>query len=123
VDAFRGYVWRVADNVALTFRRRLLARPTASLEDQPEEAPAAERAGSTDWIGEVEIKELLSGVWQELSASDRRLLRMMLSEHSIQEIADALAISYSAAAVRIWRLRSKLRKSLVFNGIDAAASA
>jgi RNA polymerase sigma factor (sigma-70 family) len=123
VDALRGYVWRVADNVALTYRRRLLAHPTVPLDDEREEVSAAEHPAGTDWISEVEIKELLNEIWQELSAADRRLLKMLLAGYSIKEVADAFAINYSAAAVRVWRLRAKLRKSLVFNGIDAAASA
>ena len=122
VDAFRGYTWRVADNVALTYRRRLLAHPTAPLDDEREEASAIEHASGTDWTGEVEIKELLNEVWQELSSADRRLLRLLLDGCSIREVAKALAFNYSAAAVRVWRLRAKLRKSLVFNGIDAASS-
>jgi RNA polymerase sigma-70 factor (ECF subfamily) len=123
VDAFRGYVWRVANNVALTYQRRILAHPTTQLDTEFEETSAAEDRVSMDWVGDVEVKELLSEVWPELSTNDRKLLRMLLAGHSIGEIGRAFGLAYGAAALRVWRLRVRLRKSHLFNGIEAATSA
>jgi RNA polymerase sigma factor (sigma-70 family) len=122
VDAFRGYVWRVGDNVALTYRRRIMAHPTTSLEHSRMDAPD-ELAIGDDPTGDIEMKEILNQVWQGLGAEERRLLRLLLAGHSIREVASALRISYTAAGVRVWRLRMKLRKLPVFSGIQAAADA
>jgi len=58
--------------------------------------------------------------WRGLSFADRRLLRMLVHGESIKEIAYQFGISYGAAAVRLMRLRGKLRNSLIMNGILAA---
>jgi RNA polymerase sigma factor (sigma-70 family) len=116
-DAFRGYVWRVSDNVARTYRRRLLSHPELPLSDERDEvADSIQSRGQQD----VELEELMDQSWQRLSHSDRRLLRMLIYGHSIKEIAKEIGVSYGAAAIRIMRLRGKLYNSLVLNGIMTA---
>jgi RNA polymerase sigma factor (sigma-70 family) len=115
-DAFRGYVWRVSDNVARTYRRRLLSHQELSRSDEWEEADSIQSRGQQD----VELEELMEQSWQRLNFSERRLLRLLIYGHSIKEIAKEVGVSYGAAAIRIMRLRGKLYNSLVLNGIMAA---
>lgn len=123
-DAFRGYVWRVSDNVARTYRRRLLLRPTTPLPAaEHEEAALADTITARRLHGDLELKQLLHQEWRELGGSDRRVLRLLVEGHSIGEIAAALGVSYGAAAVRLMRLRIRLRKSLVLKGIMVARPA
>lgn len=123
-DAFRGYVWRVSDNVARTYRRRLLARPTTPLPAaEHEDAAMADTITARRLHDDLEVKQLLHQEWRGLNASDRRALRLMVEGHSIGEIAVALGVSYGAAAIRLMRLRIRLRKSLVLKGIIAARTA
>lgn len=117
-DAFRGYLWRVSDNVARTYRRRIMARQVMLTK---EEALAANDA-SPDGPDDIELGQLLQDVWRGLSAPDRRLLRMLVEGYSIREIAHKLGVSYGAAAIRLMRLRNKLRKSFVFKGLLTARS-
>lgn len=116
-EAFRGYIWRVSDNVARTYRRRLLSRQELSVPGDPEEvADPIPPQGQQ----EVELQELMEESWQQLSLSERHLLSLLVAGHTIKDIAKKIDVSYGAAAIRVWRLRAKLHKSLVLNGILAA---
>jgi RNA polymerase sigma-70 factor (ECF subfamily) len=56
---------------------------------------------------------LLSRVWILLSDEEQELLQMRFSDDlSMPEIAQRLGVSYSAAAVRLFRLVRKLREEL-----------
>jgi len=50
-----------------------------------------------------------------LSDEEQRLLRELITNTSLNEIAEALGITYGAAAVRIHRLRGKLHSAI--NGL------
>ncbi len=117
-DAFRGYVWRISDNVARTYRRRLISRHELPLPGGEEQEVADSRQARGQQA--IELKELMQQAWRRLSFSDRRVLRMLVQGHSTKEIAREIGVSYGAAAIRLMRLRSKLRNSLVLNGILAA---
>ncbi|MCI0561273.1 MAG: sigma-70 family RNA polymerase sigma factor [Nitrososphaera sp.] len=51
----------------------------------------------------------------ELTEADRQLLAWLIEEWTIEEIAAALKISYSAAGVRLHRLKRRLRQK--FKGL------
>ncbi len=116
-DAFRGYLWRVSDNVARTYRRRIASRPTVPLTD---DAASQIYDASANLADEVQLGHLLNDVWSRLSDPERHVLRMLIEGQAIGEIAKKLGVSYGAAAIRIMRLRGKLRKSFVFKGMLAA---
>jgi len=120
-DAFRGYVWRVSDNVARTYRRRVLAHPTTTLTDGDQETLAdGETVAGQRVQEELELRQLLQHEWRQLGGVDRRALSLLVRGCSIGEIATALGVSYGATAIRLMRIRSRLRNSLTLKGILAA---
>lgn len=111
-DAFRRYVWRVADNVARTYARRILARHAAEI-PTPEAEIGARDVQRVDLVEEkLAAEELLRQVVGGIEPRDRELLRLVLAGHSLSEIAKATGVTYGSAAVRLHRLRQRLRKSL-----------
>jgi len=112
VDAFRRYVWRVADNVARTYVRRAISRRAAEFSASEAEADSMD----VQWFGHVEeelaAKNLLERVVADLAPGDRELLQLVLNGHNLPEIAKAIGLTYGNAAVRLHRLRQRLRKSL-----------
>jgi RNA polymerase sigma factor (sigma-70 family) len=120
-DAFRGYVWRVSDNVARTYRRRIMMHAPAGTGDEEQLAVEPGSAGEPDYVQTVELKQLLRKAWRDLNDSEKRLLRLQLDGSSVRETAEALGIAYGTAAVRLMRLRLKLRKSRAFKGMLEAA--
>ena len=67
---------------------------------------------------EEEVRNLASDIEQlgkGLSVSERALLKELANETPIAEIAIKLNITYSAAAVRVYRLRERIR--LTINGL------
>lgn len=116
-DAFRGYLWRVSDNVGRTYRRRIMANHTVALPDDEATGSSDAGAGSAE---DIELGQVLQDVWRTLKGPERSMLQMLVEGYSISEIAQTLGLSYGAAAIRLMRLRTKLRKSFVFKGILAA---
>ena len=108
--AWRGYVWRVADNVARTWRKKLcLSRgcPEAALETVPSPAPTPEAAA----VANSELRRVIAS----LDGVDLTIVRLLLDGQDLQAVARATGLSYNAAAVRLHRMRLKLHKDLVLN--------
>lgn len=61
---------------------------------------------------EVSAKLLLDTILERLGDEDRKLLRMTVAGYSLSEIAAELQIGYSAAGLRVHRLRNRVRKWL-----------
>jgi RNA polymerase sigma factor (sigma-70 family) len=111
-DAFRGYAWRVADNVGRTYRqRRAKVREIQWIDEEPTEHQ------EPDFEIEIELDEILGDVWRNLDPAERKLLRLILSGTKLNEIARKCHLSYANAGVRVFRLRRKLRKSLISHGL------
>lgn len=105
-DAFRRYVWRVADNVARTHVRGLMRR--AAVEAQS--GGAMHEEGLSD--AAVDSGSLLLEGIQELEVRDRELLGLVLEGHSLADIARLTGLTYTNVGVRLHRLRQRLRKWL-----------
>lgn len=58
----------------------------------------------------VELSQEYDALVETLDESDRELLRMIIAGHTLPEIAGAFAISYSAAGVRVHRIKNKIRE-------------
>jgi RNA polymerase sigma factor (sigma-70 family) len=116
-DAFRGYLWRVSDNVARRYRQQIVMSRTVAL---PDEGALPPNNTSVDLLDDVELGQLLQSVWRQSTEAERGLLRLLIEGYSIGEIAQKLRINYGTAAIRIMRLRRRLRKSFAFKGIRAA---
>jgi RNA polymerase sigma-70 factor, ECF subfamily len=107
---FRRYLAVVTRNVVTILlrhgvhpgkRKGLLGNPEAELSE-----PVLTPYGET-----VELRQLLQRALAKLPREERRVLALSLDGYSLQEIADRLGISADNAAVRLHRIRAKLRRS------------
>jgi RNA polymerase sigma-70 factor (ECF subfamily) len=107
---FSTWMYRVALNVAIDFRRRQRrwGRETASLDDVGEAVPAAATDEATKRQQLRELRELL----EQQSDPDRALLLLYLEGHSYREIGDVLGIGESNVGTRLNRLKKSLRQSV-----------
>jgi RNA polymerase sigma factor (sigma-70 family) len=112
--AFRGYVWRIALNVANTHLRK------AALKDRGEhhlfEWGTAQETALTEQLSQEHdlflMEEALQLVMDDLEPNDRKFLEMLMNGSTLSQAATALDISYSSAGVRFHRLKKKLRNIL-----------
>lgn len=111
IPAFRGdaapstFIYRVAQNTALTWRRRRQRHPAGEEFDEaahaaPPFSPKAERT------------EALYRAIRKLPALDRSLVLLYLDGKSYREMADILGLSESNIGVRLNRLRQRLADEL-----------
>jgi RNA polymerase sigma factor (sigma-70 family) len=110
-DEFRAYLSTMCRNVAHSYIRGLLrAPPTDSLEDI--DAAALKAAADTNAAAAMEHQDLWSALRDGLGEQDRKLFRLMAAGHDIGEIARMTGSTYGSVAVRVWRLRQRLRKRM-----------
>ena len=111
-DQFRAYVWRMAINVANTYARsvRRRERGLKALWDWGGRDHLVAPAASDD---RLVFEELLSLVHDVVEPVDRTLLELLLEGRPLADVASELGLTYSAAGVRLHRLRQRLRKALV----------
>jgi len=116
LDDFRRYLAVVTRNVVTILRRHepypekrrgLLGTPEAELGE-----PVLMPHGET-----LELRQLLQRALEKLPREERRMLALSLDGYSLQEIADRQGISADNAAVRLHRIRAKLRRSPVFKDL------
>jgi RNA polymerase sigma-70 factor, ECF subfamily len=107
-----GYITVMMRNAAIDLirsRRRIVEYPD-SFEDQA----AIERADPNSGSEKIERASSLWPALQHLTPGERELLELRFwREMSIAEIADHLGITYSASAVRVFRVLRRLREHLV----------
>lgn len=105
---FSTWMFRVALNVAIDYRRRQLRwrRNAASLDQEAEVADAAAN-DSTKRELLSDLRELLEGV----NEADRAILVLYLESHSYREISEIVGTSESNVGTRLHRLKTSLRKS------------
>jgi len=96
----------MARNRLIDYFRYSNARPTASLEDFDsfESSSPGESAATVQELRHEELARLA----QHLSNDDQDLLARLLRGTDLQLIAKSLQISYSSAAVRLFRLKKRL---------------
>lgn len=91
---------------------------TTFVDSRGQEPLAADAVGgeqAVDVIGEIagptqyDLEIAFRRWWVQLSHPERLLLKLLISDRSVADIADVLGIGYSAAGVRIHRLKQKLR--------------
>ena len=109
---FRGeaqlstWVYRVAVNTALLFKRREQRRPTGPDPETLVHVLAAE-SGEADRT-RYELLDQLHQCIARLPDPDRLLVSLLLEDASYQQIADVLGLSLSNVGVRLNRLKKKL---------------
>lgn len=108
-DAFLAYLRTVSKNAAVDVLNELGRTPravpllgTEESDREPEGHPTPEQ--------EVQSDELRRELLAVLDSVERRLLKMLIDDRTLTDIAAELNLSYSNAGVRVHRLRSKLRK-------------
>ena len=104
---FSTWMYRVALNVAIDFRRRRhkQAVETWSLEEAPD-AACHQDGSKAEQL--QELRELL----ETLNEADRAILLLCLEGHSYRDIADVMGISESNVGTRLNRLKKSLRSSI-----------
>jgi RNA polymerase sigma-70 factor (ECF subfamily) len=107
-DPFRAYVRRVAQNVARTYRYRFLKRAEREqeMETTLEEVVDSKQPLPEDYL---EQEQLLRSIIAQLDETDRQLIRLLAKDLSLLDVAKATGLTYTNAAVRLHRLRRKLR--------------
>ncbi len=112
---FHRYVSRVTRSVMQTTWRR---ERSAAENEEEFSRTQWQREGGNVLQDESIMNELLSKLLDVLSADELRLVREVATGTSHKRIASALAISPGALAVRLFRIRRKLRKWFDVNGLD-----
>lgn len=108
---FRSYVAITARNVARDAIRRLLGAKEVSIEALPNMQDFQE-AGMGPSVDEADLRYTLDQLLSDLSPQDVQLLRLHLEGSRLSEIAEKAGISYSNVAVRLHRLKKRLRERL-----------
>ncbi|MBX9792599.1 MAG: RNA polymerase sigma factor [Pirellulales bacterium] len=104
---FETWLYRLAINECLQFRRRAMRRPFEPVEVEP----ADHRAGPT---ARVQDRELLELALQRLDAELRSLFLLReLEGLAYRELAEVLEISEGTVASRLNRARSQLKENLL----------
>lgn len=112
--AFRAYVAKIARNEMSDQFRRTQSRTEVSLDyvsEGGEEQSVRENLSYLSPSISAEMQDQIHKVMLKLSEKDRALLRLLIKDVSLVEIANRLNITYNNAAVRVHRLRLKLRDS------------
>lgn len=105
---FSTWMYRVALNVAIDFRRRQRrwGRQTTSLDDGGAAVPdATDDATKREQLRE--LRELL----ERQSEADRAILLLYLEGHSHRDIGDCLGMSESNVGTRLNRLKKSMRQT------------
>ena len=107
-----GYTFVMLRNAAndLARKRQLERRLFSPIEDL---GPSDEALSSPEFVRAIEESSIAKTVLQHLTEEEMSLIRMRFGEDmSIAEIAAAMKMSYSATAVRLFRILHRLRKSM-----------
>jgi len=97
------WVYRIAMNTCITFLRRSNARPQTIPLTIDAVGQVADEEGKTYQL--LELYKLIS----QLGKMERALILLWLEERSYQEMADILGISKNNIAVKLNRIKEKLK--------------
>ena len=98
------WVYRIAMNTCITFLRRSNSRPTTIPMTADVAGQFADDNGTAG-----QLKELYKLI-NQLGKLERALILLWLEERNYQEMADILGISKNNVAVKLNRIKEKLRK-------------
>jgi RNA polymerase sigma factor (sigma-70 family) len=106
-EALRAYLRIAALNeVRLFIRHR---RRDARTFDASEGAEIDQLADAVDTDSPIIEEEALRELLMDLGEDDQKLVRLLVQGFTLGDVANSLGISYSAAGVRVHRLRRRLR--------------
>lgn len=105
--SFSTWMYRIALNVAISFRRRARLRET-----QPLSANVSMAGPENDPAATQELDDRVAALHSFIDRLDdlnRALLMLYLEEHSYRDMADVLGISETNVATNINRLKQRIR--------------
>jgi RNA polymerase sigma factor (sigma-70 family) len=105
-EGFKAYVSAVCRNTCRSVLRA--ARVHELSLDEICDPDTLEPPAAFDLAQQVEADDLLRDLFGRLGLEDRNLLRLILQGYGVGEIAARSGLGYSAAGVRVFRLRRKL---------------
>jgi RNA polymerase sigma-70 factor (ECF subfamily) len=103
----RTWLYRIANNVASTFRYQAGRRNKPTVQAQAEE-PADERLGPDGLLDEAQRRRLLLNRLRRLPTLDFQIVSLHLESLSNEEIAEVVGLTAPNVATRLTRLRKKL---------------
>jgi RNA polymerase sigma factor (sigma-70 family) len=109
-NAFLSYLRTVCRNVSRDCLNDLRRRREAGLEQQ---SIQLWRSSGLPRAEDAEITESYGRVLAELNHEDRELIELAVLGYTLHEIAEATGLKYNNAAVRIHRIRKRIRKMLM----------
>ena len=102
-STYSTWVYRIAMNTCITFLRRSSARP----QTVPMTAQVANLEADSETTEQLrDLYKLIN----RLGKLERALILLWLEERSYQEMADILGISKANVAVKLTRIREKLKR-------------
>jgi RNA polymerase sigma factor (sigma-70 family) len=107
--SFKGYVRTVSINVARDVRAVASSEVARFTET---DAQGLSRGRSPEQEELVAAKQMQRRIAALLTADDRKLLDLIAQGHSLREVARRMSLTYTAAGVRLFRLRTRLREDL-----------
>jgi len=110
-NSFRAYLARIAQNTASTYLRQVMKTQKLEQNVQFHSEVTSQISESETAYNSIEYEDMVQGLKKELRPAEKDLLELVLSGSSISEIAKALGTTYEAAAVRLYRLRKRLRSA------------
>ncbi|MBD3375415.1 sigma-70 family RNA polymerase sigma factor [candidate division KSB1 bacterium] len=109
-SSFSTWMYRIALNTALMYRRKYARRPEGHIDPNP---PPEFMTYQPELDEDV---QLLYECIRELPSLDRAIILLYLEQYRYQEIADITGLSHSNVSVRIVRIKSKLKTLLTAKG-------
>lgn len=100
---FRSFVATTASRAAIDAIRSEASRSAEQELESIGDFPDPEQRSE-----QLELDLVLRAALQTLGEEDRRLVKLLVRGYSLREIAGRLGIRYSAAGVRVHRLRARL---------------
>ncbi len=104
-NAFLAYLRTVCQNVSRDYLNELRRRKEGVLEQSVQL-----RGSGLPRIADREITDTYYRVLNGLNETDRELIELAVLGYTLEEIAEATGLTYSNAAVRIHRIRKKIRR-------------
>jgi RNA polymerase sigma-70 factor (ECF subfamily) len=113
-SAFSTWMYRVALNTALMYRRSAARKPVAV-------ALKEEHLSTTKNIEEDDVQMLYACI-QKLNKLDRAIILLHLEQNTYEEIACITGLNKGTVSVRLVRIRKKLKSCLLKMGIKEGES-
>jgi len=109
-SAINTWIYRIATNTALTFRKKMVLEKKRSVKSYSEYTNTIVESEITDKLeNEIRLKKLYNAIAQ-LKEIDRLLISMLLEDISYSEISDITGMSTNNVGVKIMRAKDKLSK-------------